>query len=111
MGSGGVLENLLNVYIYLPKHGRRYSAGIGFVGEQGHPLLNAERLEDCLRDPEWEAVEWPDEDDAVETFIFGVQALAYRRGDFTKNLRRDVFCALLKRRNNIVRLGNQESST
>jgi hypothetical protein len=79
LGSSGVLENLLDVHVHLAEHGRRYSAAIGFVGEQGHALLNAERLEDCLGDAEWKAVEWPDENDAVEAFICGVQALAYGR--------------------------------
>ena len=94
LGSAGVLENLLDVHVHLAEHGRRCSAAIGFVGEQGHALLNAERLEDCLGDPEWKAVEWPDENDAVEVFICGVQALAYGRSNFTKDLRRDVFALL-----------------
>jgi hypothetical protein len=48
VSSGGVFEDLLNMHVRLPKHGGRYGAGIGLVGEQRHTLLNAERLEDRL---------------------------------------------------------------
>jgi rhamnogalacturonan endolyase len=58
LGSAGVLENLLNVHVHLAEYGRRYSAAIGFVGEQGHALLNAERLEDCLGDPDNQRFGW-----------------------------------------------------
>ena len=97
------------MHVHLAEHGRRYSAAIGFVGEQGHALLNAERLEDCLGDAEGKAVEWPDKNDAVEALICGVQALAYGRSDFTKDLRRDALRAPLKHRSNIVGLGDQKA--
>jgi hypothetical protein len=44
--SGGVLEYLMNMYVYLSEHGSTLSATVGLVVEQGHALLNAERLED-----------------------------------------------------------------
>ncbi len=47
-GFCGVFEDLLNVHVHLPQHGRRYSAAVGFVRERGHVLLNAQGLEDCL---------------------------------------------------------------
>jgi hypothetical protein len=48
MGFDGVLKDLLNMHVHLPKHGRCNGAGIGLIGEQRHALLNAERLEDRL---------------------------------------------------------------
>lgn len=95
--------------VHLPKHGRRYGAGIGLVGEQRHALLNAERLEDRLRKPEGQAVEGPHQNDPVVALIFRVQAPAYRRSDLAEDLRRDAIRASLEHRFNIVGSRDQES--
>jgi len=35
-----MLQNLLNVHVQLSEHSRRYGIGVGFVGEEGHALVN-----------------------------------------------------------------------
>ena len=96
------------MHVHLPKHGRRNGAGIGLVGEKGHALLNAERLEDRLRNPEGQTVEWPDQDDAVVALVFGIQAPADCGSDLAEDLRRDVFRALLEHGLKIVGPRDQE---
>jgi hypothetical protein len=53
--------------------------------------LNADRLEDRLRDTKWQAVEWPYQNNAVLALAFSIQALAYGGSDLTENLGRDMF--------------------
>jgi hypothetical protein len=46
MGFGEALEHLLNMHVHLPQHGWRDGACVGLIGQKGHALLDAERLED-----------------------------------------------------------------
>lgn len=46
MSFGEALEDLLDMHVHLPQHGWRYGTCIGLIGQKGHALLDAERLED-----------------------------------------------------------------
>ena len=90
MGSGRVFEYLLNMHVHLPEHGRRHSAAVGFIAEKGHAVLNAEGLQNRLGDSEGKTIEWPDQNDAVVTLEFRVQAPANGGRDLAEDPRRDV---------------------
>ena len=67
--SGSAIEDLLGVDIHLPEKRRRDRVTIALVSQNGHALLDAERLEDCLRDAVGQTVERPDDDEAVVTLV------------------------------------------
>ncbi len=48
-------EHLLDVDVYLAEERRRNRVAVALVGQERHPPLQAERLEDRLRDPERQA--------------------------------------------------------
>ncbi len=90
-----MFEDLLDVHVHLPEHGRRDGATVGLVAEKRHAVLNADRLENRLGDSEGKAVERPDQNDAVVTLELRVQAPADCGRDLAEDSRRDVFGALI----------------
>ena len=69
MDFGDVLQNLLHVHVELAQCGGSHGAAIGFVVQQRHALLHAERLQDGLRNAKSQIVERPGRDDAVVAFF------------------------------------------
>ena len=82
-----MVENLLNMYVYLPEYSRGYGASVGFVTEKGHAVLNTGRLENRFGDPEGKTVEWSDDDDTVIALVFGIQALPHGWDCLAEDLR------------------------
>ena len=85
-----MLKNLLNMNIDLSHHRRRDRIAVALICQNRHSLLNATWLENRLRDPVLEAIEWPQEDDAVVPFTGGFKALAQGRDNFPINGRRNM---------------------
>ena len=66
--GSGALEDLLDMNFYLPQERGGDCVAVAFVGQDGHALPDAVRLEDCFRDPVGQAVERADDDDAIVAF-------------------------------------------
>jgi len=89
-------EHLLDVDVHLAEERRRNRVAVALVGQERHPPLQAERLEDRLRDPERQAVERPDQDDAVEALALGLQAIVHRWDNLTEERGGDMLGGLLE---------------
>ena len=83
-------EHLLDMDVHLAEEGRRDREAVTLVSEDRYSLLNAERLEDGLGDPQWQTVEGTDNDNALISFRLGCHALANGGNGFAKDGRRDV---------------------
>ncbi len=91
-------EHLLDVDVHLAEERRRNRVAVALVGQERHPPLQAERLEDRLRDPEWQAVERPDQDDAVEALALGLQTIVHRGDNLTEERGGDMLGGLFEER-------------
>jgi len=56
---GRTIQHLLDVDIHLTAEGRGDHLAVAFVSQDGHAMLDAERLENGLGDPERQTVERP----------------------------------------------------
>jgi hypothetical protein len=108
-GPGRVLEHLLDVDFHLAQDRGRDGVAIAFIGQNGHSVLEAERLEDGLRDPEGQAVERPDDDDAVVASAFGLEPLAHRRNDFAEDRGGHMFGRRREQGRHMVWAGDQQT--
>lgn len=60
MGSGVVLQDLLNVHVDITESRQALRDSRRFVGQQGHALLHRERFADRLRHSKGETFQWSD---------------------------------------------------
>ena len=82
-----VFKNLLDMHVDLAQDRRRDGVAVAFVGQHRHAALDAERLEDGFGDAKRQAVERPDEDDAVVALAFRPHAIAHGGNDLAVDRR------------------------
>ena len=95
-------KDLLDVHVHLPQERRVSSEAITLVGENGHSLLRAVGLQDCLGSPKRQAVERSDGNDPIVPLIRGGDTFAYGGDGLSDDGRRDMQFGLPKQAGDVV---------